>query len=134
MTRYKSLLFASPLLACMVLSGCGTSSPKRAIESMTVTPATADAQSFANGLVQFTATGTFSQPPSPAQVPTAPPYSLNWESFDTSIATINQSGVAQCASGGSGVVTIIARASPNSCIGPGCAFTIATATANLTCP
>jgi outer membrane lipoprotein-sorting protein len=134
MTRYKSLLFASPLLACMVLSGCGTSSPKRAIESMTVTPATADAQSFANGMVQFTATGTFSQPPSPAQVPTAPPYGLNWTTSDTNTATIDPSGVAQCVSGGSGIVTITARAFPNSCIGTGCASAIATATANLTCP
>jgi hypothetical protein len=134
MPRYKSLLFASFLLACMVVTGCGTSSPRRALESMNVTPATADAQSFTNGLVQFAATGTFSQPPSPAPVPYAAPYGLNWGSSDTNIATIDQSGVAQCTSGGSGTVTITARALPNTCIGTGCASAVETATAKLTCP
>jgi hypothetical protein len=134
MTKHNSQLLVSFLFTCVVLTGCGTSSPRRALESMKVTPATADAQSFANGLVQFAATGSFSQPPSPAKVPSVAPYSLNWGTSDTSIATIDQSGVAQCTSGGSGTVTITARALPNTCIGTGCASAVLNASAALTCP
>ncbi len=65
MTKYGTVL-ATLLLVALALQalGCGSSNSNRILESMTITPANADAQNFANGQVQFTATGTFSKAPS----------------------------------------------------------------------
>jgi len=52
-----TLLFIAP--------GCGSS---RTLQSVSVMPAVADAQNFPNGQVNFTATGTFSKPPSPQKL------------------------------------------------------------------
>lgn len=54
------LLFGIELVA----NGCGNSRP-RLLQSVSVSPASADAQTFAVGQVQFSAVGTYSQPPSP---------------------------------------------------------------------
>jgi hypothetical protein len=117
--------------------GCGSmnSSPNRVLQSMAVTPASADAQTFPQGQVQFTATGTFSKLPSPARVPVpfVSPYSGSWISSDPNIASINQSGLAQCVSGASGTVMVKAVASSNSATGPAMS-TAVTGTASLTCP
>jgi hypothetical protein len=51
------------LLAVLATPGCGDS---RQLQSVSLTPAMADIQSFSTGVVPFTATGTFSRPPSPA--------------------------------------------------------------------
>jgi len=48
------IVVALNLLAC----GGGGSSPRQLL-SVTVTPATANASDFSNGMVQFTATGMF---------------------------------------------------------------------------
>jgi len=117
---------------------CGSSmNSNRVLESMTVTPATADAQDFPNGQVQFTATGNFSKPPSPAQVTFMFPYSGQWSFMDASsanIATISSSGLAQCISGASGTATIVATASANSGVGTQNTSVARTGTATLTCP
>jgi hypothetical protein len=48
---------AVPLIALFLLScGSGNHGP---LQSITISPATADAQNFANGQVKFTATGTY---------------------------------------------------------------------------
>jgi len=117
--------------------GCGSmnSTPNRVLESMTLSPASADAQNFPQGQVQFTPMGTFSKAPSPAAVPVpfVAPYSGSWASSDPSIATINQSGVAQCVPGASGTVTIRATASSNSAMGPAMSTGVS-GTAKLRCP
>jgi hypothetical protein len=138
MIRQDGVPLATLLLASILVTfqttGCGTSNPNRALQSISVAPATADAQSFPNGQVQFTATGTFSRPPSPAPVPFVAPYSGSWLTSDTTVATISQSGVAQCRMGASGTVTVTAIASANSCPNMGCMSIAVSGTAKLACP
>jgi hypothetical protein len=143
MARRKPVLPATFLLGNILLAlqatGCGTT-PNRVLLSVTVAPAIADARNFSNGQVQFAATGTFSRPPSPAQVPVpfVAPYSGTWFISDPTIATISQSGVAQCQIGASGIVTATAEVSSNSCGGfstPNpCMSTAVRGTAKLICP
>src|SRR5712692_7957639 len=81
--------------------GCGSSTP-RTLQSVTVSPATADAQDFPNGEVQFVATGFFNKPPSPVT-----PFQVSsWSVTPDSLATIDQNGLAKCAAGQSGTATI----------------------------
>src|SRR5690349_21579694 len=90
MARLTVLLCAAVLLLGIefVASGCGNGGP-RALQSISVVPASADAQNFPNHQVQFTALGNYSQPPSPSQItPTG------WSLSDPSVATIGQSGLA----------------------------------------
>ena len=132
-----SIFVLAGLFLALQTTGCGTSDHNRVLQSITVAPSTAEAQNFANGQVQFIATGNFSKPPSPAPVPFVAPYSGGWRISDPTIATISQSGVAQCASGASGVVTVTATASANSCppdLGKGCMSIAVLGTAKLTCP
>jgi hypothetical protein len=118
-------------IAC---SGCGAnSSPNRVLLSMSITPAVADAATSASRQVQFTATGTFSRPPSPDAVPFVAPYSGSWLVSNPKAATITQTGLASCPPGGSGIVTVTAVASANSA-GPGAMSTAVSGTAKLTCP
>src|SRR5262249_51081287 len=90
----------------------------RTLISIAVTPEIADAQNFPNGQVQFTATGTFSLPPTPDLVTFAPPYSGQFTMSDTTIATVVSTGqgtiTAQCVAGASGTVFAVASASSNS--------------------
>lgn len=113
----------------LLTGGCGnTSAPSRLLQSVSVSPAVANAQTFSNGQVQFTAVGTYSQPPSPSPI-TQPGWSLS----DPNIATISQSGLAQCTAGASGVVTVKAS-TPAPCSGTGCTAALLSGTAQLTCP
>jgi hypothetical protein len=117
--------------------GCGTSgSSNRVLQSIAVTPATADAKN-SNGQVQFTATGAFSKSPSPAPVTFAAPYSGSW-SADPTIATLVGTGTGtatfQCVAGASGAATITATASTNAATGTGATSTAVSGTASLTCP
>ena len=111
----------------LLANGCGNGSP-RVLQSISVSPASADAQSFPNGQVQFTVVGTYSQPPSPS-----PATSSQWLLLEPGIATISQSGVAQCTPGASGVVTVKAIA-PAPCRGTGCTAAMLSGTAQLSCP
>ncbi|HET7751292.1 MAG TPA: hypothetical protein VFK81_18020 [Terriglobales bacterium] len=138
--RSGVVLSASVLTLVVVIAaqtlGCGSmySSSNRMLQSVMVTPANADAQNFTMGQVQFTATGTFSQPPSPAPVSFQPPYTGNWSSSNLNIATISQSGMAQCAAGAAGKVTITAEVSSNSATGMGQMSTAVSGKTTLTCP
>lgn len=117
------LLFGIELVA----NGCGNSRP-RLLQSVSVSPASADAQTFAVGQVQFSAVGTYSQPPSPVTLSQA-----GWSLVGPDIATISQNGLAQCKSGSSGVVTIRASVSAP-CSGTGCTAALMSGTAQLSCP
>ena len=127
------------LLSVAIVAGCGGSmntmnANNRVLLSMSISPASADAQMFTNGLVTFTATGTFSQPPSPAMVTFVAPFSGSWEVSDPNMATITPNGMAQCLPGANGKVTVQAQASSNSATTPGAMSTAVGATATLTCP
>jgi hypothetical protein len=87
------------LLAAIFSSACGSN---RELQSVNISPSVADAKNFANGQVQFVASGTFSKAPSPATLtsqnvawcigstngdcdPAAPTY-----------PSVDQDGMAQC--------------------------------------
>jgi len=129
MARFKVWLPTTLLLAGieLVASGCGTESP-RLLQSISVTPASADAHSSPNGQVQFTALGAYSQPPSPS-----PMTQSGWSLSDPTIATISLSGLTQCNPGASGAVTVKASAS-GTCSGTGCTAVLFSGTAQLICP
>jgi hypothetical protein len=130
----SSIVIAAMGWLIVFSTACGSSSTQnRVLTSMSVSPANADASNFANGQVQFTATGTFTMPPSPAPVTFTAPYSGSWLSSDSNIATISQQGLAQCVSGASGSVTINAVASSNSAHGTQMS-TAVQGTATLNCP
>jgi hypothetical protein len=132
MARFNVLLPTTLLLAGVELVGCGNGGPRR-LQSVSVTPASADAQSFPNGQVQFTAVGTYSQPPSPA--PIVPMGNgMGWSVSDLHIATINQSGLAQCKPGALGVVTVRDTACCAPCVGTECTAAFLVGNAKLSCP
>lgn len=138
MTRYGSLLFCFLLLiGWLATPGCGSS---RQLQSVTLNPAKADAQNFPNGQVPFTAIGTFNKPPSPVQLTSQ---DVAW-CVGTSngmcagnIATgasVDANGAAQCRSGFSGTVTILAgKGMPPALPDGGSQFNVF-GTAQLTCP
>lgn len=129
MARFTFLLPIGFLLAGIefAASGCGSGSP-RLLQSVSVTPASADAHTFPNGQVQFTALGSYNHPPSPSPITES-----GWSLSDPNIATISQSGLAQCNAGASGVVTVKASAS-GPCTGTGCTAVMLSGTAQLSCP
>ena len=126
-------LVTSIIVLCLVAAttGCGSSRP-RMLVSVIATPATADAQNFPNGKVQFTPTGIFNKTPTrvtplPAcsTITSADACITAWSVSLNTIATIDQNGLAQCVSGQSGTATIqVALA------GDGPSMRVAT----LTCP
>jgi len=135
--RILYLFQSSLVLSLIALTGCGATNnmmmnQNRMLMSMTVAPAAANGMNFAMGQVQFTAMGTFSRPPSPAQVTFMAPFSGSWQVSDMNIATINQNGMAQCMH--TGTVTVTAMASTNSTSMPGAMSMMVSATATLTCP
>ncbi len=132
-----------PLLAALALAfiavlmiSCGSPNPNfgRILLSISVT---ADPQKSQNGQVVFTATGSFSQSPFSALVPSTPPYSgkffVDTTATNQVIATIvsSSSGTAtvQCISGMSGTVAVGNIASANN----GTSTTV-TGFAQITCP
>jgi len=135
--RFVTTSGSAVLVAVLAVQtlGCGamSSTPNRVLQSMTLSPANVDAQTFPSGQVQFTAMGTFSLAPSPAPVPFVAPYSGTWSVSDSSVATIDQSGVAKCVSGAAGTVTIMATASSNSAHGTQMSTAVSAST-KLTCP
>jgi hypothetical protein len=129
-----SVLFCVLSVISIATIGCGSmnSTSNRVLQSMTLSPANADAQTT-HGQVQFTAMGTFSKAPSPATVPFVSPYTGTWSTSDMNVATITQTGLASCVSGAAGTVTINAIASSNS--GQGTQMSTAvSSSAKLTCP
>ena len=137
--RHSTLSSAcSVLLVMSLLSfGCGSG---RQLESVTLSPASADAQNFANGQVPFSAAGKFSKPPSPQPLTGK---DVTWcvgsSSGDCAGninpgATIDPNGLAQCVPGFSGTATILSgKATPVMNPDRGAQMSIFGA-AQLTCP
>jgi len=127
------------LAACFALS-CGSSQSQNQLQSLTLSPAMADAQSYPDGQVPFTATGYYSNP-----THTVTPQPANWvacqQGTPTNEASVSNTGVAHCASGATGTYSInawdisnapgIYSCPGNTACGGGCTIQ---ATAQLTCP
>jgi hypothetical protein len=122
--------FAIATIACSSMN----SMSNRVLQSMVISPANADARTSPQGQVQFSAMGTFSEAPSPAPVPFVAPYSGSWATSDLNVASIDQTGLAQCVPGTVGTVTITAIASSNAGMGTQNTSTAVSGTAKLTCP
>ena len=104
--RLTLFLFGLAVAASFILS-CGAGSVRQ-VQSITLSPATADAQDYRNGQVQFTATGHYNAAPY-----TVTPQSATWgvcyQSAPTSEVSVTTSGLAQCASGAVGTYTVWAN-------------------------
>ncbi len=124
------------ILAIQAMSCGSNNNSNRFLQSITVTPAAADAQKFPNGQVQFTATGNFTKPPSPSVLTFATPYSGGFN-VDPAMATIVSTGTGtvtvQCLPGASGTTTVTALACKNA-TGTKATCAVANGTAQLTCP
>ena len=110
--------FPTMLFAMLALSACGGN---HQLQSVTLSPPTADAQSFPNGQVQFVAKGTFSDSSMPVTLTSK---DILWcyggvTSVASSpagvcagniaqFATVDQNGLAQCANSFQGSVYILA--------------------------
>jgi hypothetical protein len=101
MSRSPALVVpAAVVLLGLGALGCGGSmNSARQMQSLTVTPASADAQAFPGGKVQFTATATFNMAPTTVMSspvlwsigsPFAPP------PMNSPAASVDVNGVAQC--------------------------------------
>jgi hypothetical protein len=106
MKRLGPQLFFFLLVGAAALTlACGSSS-SHIPQTVTVTPATADAQDFPDGQVQFAATAYYNTMPTPVNKAAA-----TWSACVTSTSqpmngvTISTSGLAEC-SGGTGTYMI----------------------------
>jgi hypothetical protein len=134
-TRLGFCLFA--LLAFGTL-GCGSS---RQLQSVSLSPASANAQNFPNGQVSFTATGSFNKPPSPVQLTSK---DVGWCVGSTSGmcvgnisvgVTVDQNGLAQCVPGFTGTDTILAGTMSSAMMNPDVGSQLKVfGVARLTCP
>ena len=133
------LSFLALLLAASLALSCGASSQGQdPLQSIALSPATADAQNFAGGEVQFIATGNYINP-----TRTVTPLSAHWgtcfQNASTNEISVTSAGVAKCAPGAVGTFTVWADDPPFpsvNCLaitacGGGCFIAGA---AQLTCP
>jgi hypothetical protein len=146
MKKYgPQLCFFSLIWAAAITLACG--SPSRRIQSLTVNPTSADAQSYPGGRVPFVATGYYNTSPA-----TVTPLQANWSVLSeqvlngvetllpTTEVSVDTNGVAQCAAGASGTYVLgawVAYQSRVSCtvirpFGDPCDSVLGTA--QLTCP
>jgi hypothetical protein len=133
---YFSLL----LLTAIALS-CGGGSSFHIPQSVTVTPETADAKTFPNGQVQFTATAYYNTMPSPVK-PSPATWGACGPNENNSGVSISTTGLAQCVAGTSGTYEIFAFvpdpdfhgvcAAESTPCGGSCGGVVGTA--QLTCP
>jgi len=127
------------VLAAAVTLACGSS--PHVLQSVSVSPATADAQSYSKGQVQFTATAYYDT--MPMAVKSAP---ATWgacsRGANTDGVSVSTNGLAQCAAAAAGNYTVFAfvpdpgfkgvcGGGANPCAGS-CGGAVGTA--QLTCP
>lgn len=106
-----SLLFSAVATACLITASCGGSMmmSSRQLQSLMVTPMSADAKA-SNGMVQFSAMGTFNMAPMTANTPVR--WSLENPFSTQPVPTgvsIDANGLAKC-SGFMGMITVEATA------------------------
>ena len=118
MTGFRSRSIGPLLLLCAAALSCGSN---RQLNSVALNPPTADAKNSANGEVQFTATGVFSNSNTPVTLtskditwcyggpaPVATFTSGQCAGNIAQVASVDQNGLAQCNSGYQGQVFILA--------------------------
>lgn len=107
MTGFRSRSVGPLLLVVAAAVSCGGGN--RQLQTVSLQPAQADAKNFPRGQVQFTATGTFSHPPSPVPLTSkdvtwcvgeltnvANPTAGVCVGNIATVATVDQNGLAQC--------------------------------------
>jgi hypothetical protein len=147
---YLLFCFSLLLSAAVINLACGNSSPKMTavcggaassssnstgvLQSITVCPATADAQNYSGDQVPFTAFGTYSTPPSPISPITAS-WGACYQNAPTTAVSVTSQGLAECAGGAHGTYTVYASqmtaCNAITACGGGCQVT---GIAQLTCP
>jgi hypothetical protein len=135
--RHPGLAALGLAFIAVVVISCGSSPNPNFGRILLSIAVTADPQQSQNGQVVFTATGSFSQAPFSALVPSTPPYSgtffVDTTATNQVIATIVTSGsgtaTVQCISGMSGTVNVGNIASANN----GTSTTV-TGFSQITCP
>jgi hypothetical protein len=149
MRRFLNVILFLVLSAVLVLTvscgGTSMSAQGRQLQSITVTPATADAKNSPNGMVQFSAMGNFNMAPMTAATPVT--WSLGMPMASNPMmpmastsapmtVTISTAGVAQC-NGFMGTVSVMATApmDPSMPVSQMSNMTMnVTGMAQLTCP
>jgi hypothetical protein len=133
------LLVLATAIALACGSGAAPINPTGILNSITISPATEDAQTYPDGQVPFIATGYYSTPPSP-MTPLPATWGACYQDIPTSGVSVGTKGLAQCAAGSVGTYTVWAYAPSgqtvcpaflNACGGGGCQVA---GTAQLTCP
>jgi hypothetical protein len=127
-------LLAAITLACGSSTLSGAINNKSIPQSITVTPAAANAQDYPDGQVPFVATGYFQTPPSPV-APLQATWGVCYQNSSTTEVSVTQTGVAQCQAGASGEYTVFASrmtmCNVITACGGGCQIS---GFATLTCP
>jgi len=136
------LFLAIIFTICAGALSCGASHNQSQLQTVTVIPSTADAQSYPSGEVPFVATGNYIDPThtvTPLTTATWTACSTNGGGPTTDVI-LSQSGTAKCASGAHGSYMINATAVTSSGACPAitpCGVIVgctATGIAQLTCP
>ena len=142
--RYYALPVFLLLVLSLIALACGSPAAPSGglgtgiLQSVSISPATADAQNY-GGQVQFTATGYYTTPPYQV-TPLKATWGTCYQENPTSEISVSSSGLAQCAAGAIGTYTVWAFAPSNEpacpalsgvCGTGGCQVT---GTAQLTCP
>lgn len=126
MTRSENFIIALDICFLFALAGCGGSTMAnsgRVMQSLMVTPSSADAQNSPGGKVQFTATANFNMAPMTVKSPPVlwsigtsspmpPPMMGMSMSAMSPSPTIDPNGVAQC-NGFTGIAAVQATAPVN---------------------
>jgi hypothetical protein len=139
-TLRPSLFLIALSLPMTMVVACGGSMQQNqsgVLQSITISPAVADAQTFPSGEVQFTATGVYNTQPSPVNGITAT-WGVCQQNAPTTAVTISQTGLAQCTTAAKGTFSVFAEdfSGPVVCLaisvcGGGCEVA---GFAQLTCP
>ena len=136
--RLRIRIFAPlSVLALLLLASC-VANKTRVLQAISISPTNAAAHDYPGGLVQFTATGTFSAEPM-----TVSPLAVVWAvghspwiliaDFGLNGVVIDSNGLASCKSGWVGTEKIFATATANPELLPSAANAVV-ATAEMTCP
>jgi hypothetical protein len=134
-------LIALSVAALLTLSCGARSQGQDPLQSITLSPAAADAQDYPNGQVQFIATGYYMNP-SRTVTPLSATWGTCYQFAPTSAISVTSTGLAQCASGAVGTYSVWANdptplapgvysCPASTACGGGCTIQ---ATSQLTCP
>jgi hypothetical protein len=119
------------LLVFTLQPACGGNVATRRLQAIALSPAVANPSTTAES-VQFTATGTFTTPPSPAMVTPSQWYESKSDGQPSTagLVSVDQSGMARCQGSGTSWVGALASSGPDM---PGTS-TAVRGTAQINCP